>query len=109
MILMKEREVLGQNIRRHRQFKGLSPEELGKKVKLTKDTILRLERADKKFTKNIGLENLIKICRVLDVSLEELFIKNGDMLTLRFVISEHNIETLKKLMELINEIIKNKS
>ena len=106
---MEERKALGSNVRRYRQFKGLSTVELGDKVGLTKDTILRLERGEGKYTKNIGLDYLIKICNVLDVTIEELFMRNGDLLSLRFVVSEHNIKTLKELITIVCDLIRTES
>jgi len=37
-----------------------------------------------------------------------LFIKNRDLLSLRFVISEHNISTLKEVVNIIKDLIENK-
>ena len=92
---MDTRKVLGQNIQRYRLFRRMGGEELGKKVGLTKETISRLENAKEK---NIGLDYLIKIAQELNVPLEELFIRDGNLLSLKFVISEHNIDTLKEFL-----------
>lgn len=100
-----ERKILGQNIQRYRLFKRIGGEELGNKVGLTKETISRLENGKEK---NIGLDYLIKISKELDVPLEELFIKNGNLLSLKFVISEHNVKTLKELIEIIKSLIEKK-
>ena len=100
---MDTRKVLGQNIQRYRLFRRMGGEELGKKVGLTKETISRLENAKEK---NIGLDYLIKIAQELNVPLEELFIRDGNLLSLKFVISEHNIDTLKEFLHIIKDLIK---
>ena len=109
---MEDRRTLGINVRRYRQFRGLSTDQLAERVKLTKKTIERLERGEEA-AKNIGLDYLLKICHELDVSMEELFMKNGDLLAVRFVISDRNIKTLKELITIIcdsiNENRKNKT
>ena len=104
---MDEHKILGQNIKKYRLFRGIGGEELGKKVGLSPEHISRLETGDEK-AKNIGLDYLIKISKELNVTTEELFMKNGNLLSLRFVISEHNIETLKELVKMIKDLIESK-
>lgn len=70
---MYDLKVFGQNLKRWRQFRGLTQEELAAKVGITKDTISRVE-IDK--APRFGLKHLISICEVLDVKIEELFIKD---------------------------------
>ena len=65
--------IFGKNLQRWRQFRGLTQEELAVKVKLTKDTISKVELAKQH---NIGLTYIILICQELDVKIEELFIKD---------------------------------
>jgi len=101
---MEERKNLGQNVKKYRQFRGLDGEEFGQRVGLTKETISRLETGKE----NISLENLIKISKALDVSMEELFMQDGNLLSLRFVISEHNIKTLKEVIQIIKELVEKK-
>jgi len=69
----REKETLAFNLKRLRQFKGLTKEVLAKKVGLTKDTISKIELGKQE---NIGFKYLISICRELDIAIEELFIKN---------------------------------
>ena len=104
---MNEREVLGKNIRRHREYRGLKKEELADKIKVSAKTIERLELG-KELTKNFGLNHLFNICKTLDVTLEELVIKDSNLLSLRFVISEHNISTLKEVVKMIKDLIESK-
>jgi len=70
---IKEVLVLAQNLKRHRQSKGLTQKELGLKVGLTKDTISMLELGKQE---NIGLKYLIMIRRELGIGMEKLFEKN---------------------------------
>jgi transcriptional regulator with XRE-family HTH domain len=104
---MDERKILGKNIKRYRQFRGLGGEDLAKKVGLTKTHISRLETGNEQ-AKNIGLDYLIKISRELGISMEELFIEDGNLLSLRFVISDHNINTLKEVIQIVKDLIEKK-
>jgi len=106
--MLDERKNLGKNLKRHREYRGLSRDELGNKVDLTGTHIARIERAEKKYTKNLGLGYLLDICKVLDTTPEELFMKDSNLLTLRFVISEHNISTLKEVVNIIKDLIERK-
>jgi len=101
---MNDRKSLGSNIKKYRQFRGLEREDLANKTGLNPKTIERLELGKE----NISLDNLIKICKMLDVSMEELFIKNSNLLSVRFVISEHNVKTFKEFISIIKDIIENR-
>ena len=70
---MYDLKILGRNIRRWRQFRGLTQQELAAQVGLGKDTISRVELAKQR---NIGSKHLISICELLDVTIEELFTKD---------------------------------
>lgn len=70
---MYDLKIFGRNLKRWRQFRGLTQEDLAGKVGLTKYTISNIEVAKQK---NIGLRHVISICQVLNVTLEELFIKD---------------------------------
>lgn len=91
---MREKETLAYNLKRLRQFKGLTQEDLAKKVGLTKYTISNLELGKQE---NIGLKYLISICRELDISIEELFIKDSCDFPIRLVISDENVENIRRL------------
>ena len=58
------------NLKKYRQFNGLTQEELANKVNVRRETIARLENA--KY--NPSLELAVRISRELDTSIEELFI-----------------------------------
>ena len=92
----KEDLVLAQNLKRLRQLKGLTQEELGLKVGLTKETISKLELGKQE---NIGLKYLILICRELEISMEELFIKEFKYIPLKLVISDENVGTIRALLK----------
>jgi len=95
----KEVLVLAQNLKRHRQSKGLTQKELGLKVGLTKDTISKLELGKQE---NVGLKYLTLICQELDISMEELFIKDFKYIPFKLVVSDENVETLKALLKQIS-------
>lgn len=105
---MNEREVLGKNVKKYREFKGMSKETLAKNIGLKgKRTIERLERGDK-LARNFGLNHLFDICENLDVTLEELVMRDSNLLSLRFVISEHNVNTLKEIVKMIEDLCESK-
>lgn len=70
---MYDLKIFGKNLKRYRQFRGLTQEDLAIKVGISKDTISRLEinKAGR-----FGLEHLISICEILDVKIEELFFED---------------------------------
>lgn len=88
---MSDKVILGKNIQKYRQFRGLDQKQLAEKTGLSESVISKLERGHE----NISINNLIEISEKLDITLEELFIRDSNLLSLRFVISEHNIETLR--------------
>jgi len=103
--LDKVKRNLGKNIRRVRQLRGIETiEEAAKLIDIDEKYYGDIERGKKNFT----IEILIKIANGLDVSLEELFIKDSNLLSLRFVISEHNITTLKEVVKMIKDLIESK-
>jgi len=91
---MIEKETLAFNLKRLRQFKGLTQEDLAKKVGLTKDTISKIELGKQE---NIGFKYLISICRELDIAIEELFIKDPRNFPIKLVISDENVKNIRKL------------
>jgi len=91
---MKEKETLAFNLKRLRQFKGLTQEELAKKVGLTKDTISKIELGKQE---NVGFKYLITICKQLDIAIEELFIRDARALPIKLVISDENVENIRRL------------
>ena len=58
------------NLIKYRQFKELTQQELADKVNVRRETVARLENA--KY--NPSLELAVRISRVLDTPIEELFI-----------------------------------
>jgi len=95
---MDEKKILGKNVRRYRQLKGLTQGELAKKVGLTKDTISKIELGKQE---NVGSKHLISICRELDISMEELFMEEARFI--KIVLSDQNVQSLEKIFA---EIIK---
>jgi len=70
---MYDLAIFGTNLKRWRQFCGLKQDELAVKVGLSKDTISKIEVAK---AEKLGLKYVIAICNVLDVKIEELFVKD---------------------------------
>lgn len=62
-------EEVGFNIRRIREERGLSQEELAALAGLHRAYVGQIERSEK----NIGLKNLQKIAQALEVNIEDLF------------------------------------
>lgn len=59
---------VGRNIRKYRKKKGLSQEELGFEAGLHRAYVGQIERGEK----NIGLINLEKIAKALNISVDHL-------------------------------------
>lgn len=97
---MKEQEILARNVKRYRQVKGLKQKDLAVKVGLASDTISLIERG---LQLNPGLKSLISISRELDVELFQLFMEDPESLTIKFVMSDQNLQGAKRL---IDEIVK---
>jgi len=93
---MYDLKILGRNVKRSRQLKGLTQEELAKKVGLTKDTISKIERAKQE---NIGMRYLILIQEELDIAMEELFMVDPEARIIKLVISDKNFENLERLFK----------
>ena len=93
---MKEKQIVAVNLKRHRQFKGLTQKQLGKEVGLTQDTISKLELGKQQ---NVGMKYLVLICRVLDISIEELFMEDANYIPLKIVVSDKNVELVKVAIE----------
>jgi len=91
-------EILATNLKCHRQFKGLSQEDLAKKVGLTKDTISKIELGKQP---NIGIKYLISICHVLGLQLQELFMDGVNHIPLKLVISDEGMETAEKILTML--------
>lgn len=70
---MYDLKIFGRNLKRYRCFRGLTQEDLAKKVGISKDTISKIEVGKQK---NFGLKHLILICELLDVTIEQLFVKD---------------------------------
>jgi putative transcriptional regulator len=58
------------NLKKYRQLKELTQQELANKVNVRRETVARLENA--KY--NPSLELAVRISKVLDTSIEELFV-----------------------------------
>lgn len=97
---MNDLEILSLNLKRHRQFKGLSQKELAQKVGLTSDTISRIESGRQE---NIGMKYLVSICKTLDISMEELFMSNPKSIPLKIIVSDKNVKTIESLLDIMKK------
>ncbi len=61
-------KLFGKNVRKHRHKKGISQEDLAGICSLHRTYIGSVERGER----NVGLENIVKIARALNVTLQEL-------------------------------------
>ena len=102
---MEKRKILGENIRRYRQFKGLKQEDLAKKVGLTNYTISNIELGKQP---NVGLKYLILIHKELGVGMVELFMEDPEARFIKLVISDENVQSLKPLFAEIIRILAKK-
>lgn len=71
---MSLKTILGKNIKRYRQLKGLSQEELSEKLDISQQTMSKIECGRNFLTS----ETLEKIPSILGVNLYELFIFEED-------------------------------
>jgi transcriptional regulator with XRE-family HTH domain len=71
ILCMSLRKIVGSNIRNNRKEKGWSQEKLAGKAKLTSDYVGSLERGQV----NVSLDALERICKCLEITITELFIK----------------------------------
>lgn len=61
--------IHGDKIKRIREIKGLTQEDVAKKLNLTHQAYSRMERGET----NISAERIVKIAEVLDVSVDDIF------------------------------------
>lgn len=66
-------QKLGDMVRRAREARNLSQEELGFQVRLHKNYIGFIERAER----NVSLEKSIKLIQYLNLNIEDLYEKNS--------------------------------
>ena len=95
---MKDNEIVAVNLKRHRQFRGLTQKELAEKVGLTSDTISKIETGKQE---NIGMKYLTLICRELDIELQELFMDGINHIPLKLVISDEGLKTAERILTMI--------
>ena len=93
---MEEKQTLAINLKRHRQFKGLSQKELAKRIGVCADTLSKLESGRQN---NPGLKYLKSICRELDISIAELFMEDPQKLRIDIIVSDKNAEIVKAIIQ----------
>jgi len=101
---MDELKTPGRNLKRLRLSSGLTQAELGLRVGLTKDTISKLELGKQE---NPGMKHLVLICRVLNVELEQLFIKDVKLIPINLVVSDGSVRALGEIIKQVQKILTN--
>lgn len=71
---MTYRKILGKNIRKYREIRGLSQEKLAEYSDLHRTYIGAVERGER----NISIDNIGKIAKALGVNIENLFVNGED-------------------------------
>lgn len=104
MSIKEQKKIIGENIKRYRSFKGWDQAILAKEVGIRKETISRIESGGE----NVALDTLLKIIEVLDVSAEEICIKDLKAVSFKFILSENNAQTLLAVLEMIKDILNKK-
>lgn len=97
---MTDLEILAKNVKRYRQLKNLTQEDLAKKVAVAKDTISLIELGNRK---NPGLKKLISISQALDIKLFELFLENPDIVNIKFIVSKQNLGSMERLLDEVSK------
>lgn len=95
---MNDKDTVAINIKRHRQFKGLTQKALAGKVGLSTDTISKIELGKQE---NVGMKYLTSICKMLDISLQELFMDGVNHIPLKLVISDEGLKTAERILTMI--------
>jgi len=100
---MNDIKILGKNLKRHRQFKGFTQEQLATKVGLTKNIISKIETAKQE---DIDIKYIVSISRELDISIEELFLEDPKNYIIKFEINKKNIVALKRIIRSCEKLFK---
>ncbi len=66
---MDMKQIFGQNVRRIRQIRGYSQEELAERAGLHRTYVGSVERGER----NVSLYNIVTLARALDVPVSDLF------------------------------------
>jgi len=98
-------KILGKNLKRYRQFKGFTQEQLATKVGLTKNIISKIETANQEI-EDIDIKYIILISRELDIGIGKLFHKDSKNFIIEFVINEKSIEALKRIIRSCEKLFK---
>jgi len=99
---MNELKIPGRNLKRLRLSSGLTQGDLATKVGLSKDTISKLELGKQE---NPGMKHLVLICRVLNVDLEQLFIKDVKLIPINLVVSDGSVRAIGRIVEQVQKIL----
>lgn len=97
---MTELEIIGTNIKRCRSAKGWTQADLGKRVRMTKDSISRVELGKQ----NIGMQQLIRIQRELGIGPVDLYLEDPEAIYLKLSFSREDMSTLDKITARIERL-----
>lgn len=97
---MTDLQILGKNLKRFRQLKGLKQTELAKRIGMSPDHLSKIEATT---TGNVGLRFLTKIRQELDIQICQLFMEDPDIVNIKFILEGKNYENFEKLVSLIIE------
>ena len=96
-------KILGKNLKRYRQFKGFTQEQLATKVGLTKNIISNIETANQEI-EDIDIKYIILFSRELDIGIGKLFRKDPKNFIIEFMINEKSKDPKNFIIEfMINE------
>ena len=77
-----ESKNVGKQIKKIREHKDITQEELAKRIKIGRDAVIRIEKGNRK----ISYIELEKICEVLNIDIEELLEKKEDNVNIKGII-----------------------
>lgn len=98
-------KTVGKNIRKARRIKGIENlKEAAELSGIDKDYYGDMERGQCNFT----MDKLSKVSNAFDIPIEELFINNPNSVSLKFTISDENIQTLKAIFTQFGDILNKK-
>lgn len=104
-------QELGENIRKIRELKGFSQQNLADEINMDQKTISRIEKGDL----SPKFETLVAIAKALSVNLSQLLSFNENMIFNNFVQAQHgghfvayNNTAIEKVEELYKQLLKQK-
>ncbi len=104
-------QELGENIRKIRELKGFSQQNLADEIKVDQKTISRIEKGEL----SPKFETLVSVAKALSVSLSQLLSFNENMIFNNYIQEQHggqfvayNNTAVEKVEELYKQLLKEK-